>query len=91
MNPHDINDEYIIYESHYPEENIVQHPKEVNDVLHPNQYMNAELMLPKDGAHLQTVKVIGRSKDENGRVIGLFNKNSILNAQIYDVMFPDDQ
>jgi len=89
INAHDINDEDIIYESHYSEENMVKDPKEIDDVLDPNQYMDAEVMLPKDGAHLQAARVIGRCKDKNGRVIGLFNKNPILNTQIYDVMFPD--
>ena len=46
-------------------------------------------MLPKDEVHLQAARVVGRAKDSNGKKIGLFNKNPILNTQVYEVIFPD--
>ena len=34
-------------------------------------------------------KVIGRSKDADGNIIGNYNDNPFLNTMIYDVEFPD--
>ena len=34
-------------------------------------------------------KVLRKSVDENGQVIGSHNKNTLLNTLVYDVMFPD--
>ena len=40
---------------------------------------------------MQSAKVIGRSKDVDGKIIGDYNNNSILNTMIYDVEFPDGE
>lgn len=50
--------------------------------------INAELQLPQ-GEKLQSAKVIGRSKDIDGNIIGTYDHNPILNTMIYDVEFPD--
>ena len=34
-------------------------------------------------------KVLRKSVDENGKVIGAHNKNTLLNTLVYDVEFPD--
>ena len=50
--------------------------------------INAEVMLP-NGHSQQMAKVIRRSVDSEGRVVGEFNDNPILNSLVYDVEFPD--
>ena len=52
-------------------------------------YINAEVLLPKDGEHMQAARVIEQARDEDGDVIGDYNVNPILNTRVYDVMFPD--
>ena len=54
-----------------------------------DQYLHAEVLLPKDGKHMQAAQVIGRSTDDNGIPIGEYDANPILNSRVYDVMFPD--
>lgn len=63
--------------------------EEVDKITDLEVFLDAEVMLPKDGQHLQAGRVIGRSKDANGKTIGLFNANPIINTQVYDVIFPD--
>ena len=50
--------------------------------------INAELRLPQ-GENLEHAKVIGRSKDINGEIVGVYDNNPMLNTMIYDVEFPD--
>ena len=50
--------------------------------------INAEILLPQ-GEERVLAKVLRRSVDENGRVIGQFNDNPILNTLVYDVELPD--
>ena len=53
-------------------------------------WINAELNLPQ-GEEMRKAKVIGRSKNKNGEVIGTYDANPILNTTIYDVEFPDGE
>ena len=55
-----------------------------------DQWINAELNLPQ-GEELRKAKVIGRTTDENGRVIGTYDQNPFLNTTIYNVQFPDGE
>ena len=50
--------------------------------------VNAEVLLPQ-GEELQLAKVVGQSFDANGKVIGRFDENPLLNSLVYDVRFPD--
>merc|ERR1712110_155262 len=50
--------------------------------------INAEIMLPQ-GEEQVLAKVLRRSVDENGRVIGQFNENPILNTLVYECELPD--
>jgi hypothetical protein len=50
--------------------------------------INAEVLLPQ-GEEMQMAKVIGRSLDAEGKVIGNFEENILLNTLVYDVEFPD--
>lgn len=62
---------------------------EIDDLVDPDLYFDAEVMLPKDGAHMQAARVIGQSRDKDGNTFGEFNQNPILNTKVYDVLFPD--
>ena len=50
--------------------------------------INAELSLSQ-GELMQPAKVIGRSKDEHGKIVGTYDTNPLLNTLVYDVEFPD--
>ena len=52
-------------------------------------YIDAEVMLPKDGERMQTARVIGQARDKEGKTIGTFNQNPIVYTKIYSIMFPD--
>ncbi len=53
-------------------------------------WIHAEVCLPQ-GEKLKSAKVIGRSKDSDGNVVGNYNENPHLNAMTYDVEFPDGE
>ena len=55
----------------------------VTDVL-----INSEVLLPH-GEDLQMAKVLGRTLDKQGRVVGNPDDNPLLNTLMYDVEFPD--
>ena len=50
--------------------------------------MNAEVLLPQ-GGEKRLAKVIKRSVDLDGKVIGNYNELLVLNTILYDVKFPD--
>ena len=52
-------------------------------------YLNAEVLLPQNGAHMRSAKVIGRAKDFDGMDISSYNPNPLLDTRVYNVMFPD--
>ena len=81
-------DIYELYESHYEDE-LREDTLEVDEVNDHELFIDTEVMLPKDGLHLQAARVIGRSKDKMGNKIGHYSANPILNTQIYDVLYPD--
>ena len=54
-----------------------------------DEYLNAEVVLPKDGEYMQAARVIGRATNSDGNPVGTYDKNPILNTQVYDVMLPD--
>ena len=47
-----------------------------------------EVLLPH-GEGLQLAKVVRRSLDENGKLVGSYSDNPILNSLLYEVEFPD--
>ena len=53
-----------------------------------DHWINAELNLPQ-GEHMKRAKVIGRSTDADGNVIGQYDQNPVLNSMTYDVEFSD--
>ena len=50
--------------------------------------MNDEVLLPQ-GEEKRLAKVIKRSVDSDGKVIGNYNALKMLNTRLYDVKFPD--
>ena len=55
-----------------------------------DRLIHAELNLPQ-GENLRNAKVVGRTQDSDGKPIGTYDDNPILNSMIYDVEFPDGE
>ena len=53
-------------------------------------WIHAEVNLPQ-GENFQSAKVIGRSKDKDGNIVGTYDNNPHLNTMVYDVEFPDGE
>ena len=88
-------EEFIAYEDEdeeprlVPEADIVDAAgKPVNQQSTTDVLLNAELLLPH-GESQQLAKVVRRAVDQDGKVIGSFNENPILNTLVYEVEFPD--
>ena len=94
--PEDANDfEYIPYE----DEVEISAPTPAADLFDASgkpvdrqsmtdMLINAEVLLPQ-GEEMQMAKVVRRTVDENGKLIGTFDKNPVLNSMIYECEFPD--
>ena len=52
--------------------------------------VNAELLLPQ-GESMAMAKVVRRAVDDDGRLVGTYNENPVLNTLVYEVEFPDGQ
>ena len=50
--------------------------------------IHAEVLLPQ-GEDIKSARVIGRSKTNDGTVLGNYDPNPLLNSIVYDVEFPD--
>ena len=62
---------------------------EIDDIGHdPALLKDAEVILPHRD-NLETATVLGRSKDKEGKYIGTYNQNPIVDTTVYDVMFED--
>ena len=53
-----------------------------------DKYLNAEVLLPQDGEHLQAARVLKRPLDSAGNSKGTNNVNPMLDIRIYDVISP---
>ena len=62
---------------------------EADSFLDYDKYINSEVLLPKDGEHMMSAKVIQCHTDDNGKALGKYSTNPILDTQVYHVMFPD--
>ena len=54
-----------------------------------DKYINAEVILPRDGERFQSARVVRRSTNADGSSIGTSNNNPIIDTRIYEVMFND--
>ena len=52
-----------------------------------NKYLNAEVLLPQDGEHLQAARVLKRSLDSAENLKGENHSNPMLDTRIYDGFF----
>ena len=78
---------YELYEGLYGEgESTVP---DVDNIVDYDLYIDAEVMLPKDGQHMQTARAVGQARGSSGHSMGTYNQNPILNKQVYAVVFPD--
>ena len=50
--------------------------------------MNSEVILPQ-GEEKRLAKVIKRSVDSDGKIIGNYNEIPVLKTMLYDVQLPD--
>ena len=55
-----------------------------------DQLIHAKIVLPQ-GDKLQTAKVIGRTVEPEGHIVGTYHENPIMNNIVYDVKFPDGE
>jgi len=62
---------------------------EADDIETYDEYINSEVLLPREGEHMQVARILKRSTNDNGALIGNANKNPILDTRVYDVMYPD--
>ena len=93
VSPGEIEPDDIVYETYegwYPDEKPINPLPEADDIPDTyDVYIDAEVLLPQDGKHLQAARVIGRAKDANGKLFGTYHQNPMLNTNVYEVMFPD--
>ena len=87
LSPGEEEDIYEPYEGLYDEGTSTL--PDVDDIPDYDLYIDAEVMLPQNGEHMQAARVIGQSVGKDGKTFGTFNQNPIMNTKIYDVMFPD--
>ena len=62
---------------------------EADDIADYDRYIESEVLLPRNGAEMSSAKVVRRVKDKDGKVVGSYHNNPILDTRVYDVMFPD--
>jgi hypothetical protein len=55
-----------------------------------DRLIRAELYLPQ-GEDMKAAKVVGRTKDEDGNIIGTYDHDPMLNSMVYDIEFPDGE
>ncbi|KAL7538844.1 hypothetical protein ACHAXR_009411 [Thalassiosira sp. AJA248-18] len=93
-NPQDGDDLVAYYDDEetpaaLPEADLVDATgKPINQQSVSDLLINAEVLLPQ-GEDMQMAKVVRRAVDEDGKLIGTFNDNPVLNSMIYDLEFPD--
>lgn len=71
-----------------PEDPVDATGRAVNEKPFTDVLIHAEVLLPQ-GEKIKSAKVIGRSKDDDGKVLGTYDSNPLLNSIVYDVEFPD--
>ena len=62
---------------------------DVDYYLDFDAFVNAEVLLPKNGDVMMAAKVLGQLTNADGIPIGVYDSNPMMNTRVYDVMFPD--
>ena len=78
--------EFSVYEDGSSKEMEMPEVDELEDL---DRMLGMELMLPQDGIDMRTGRVIGRVTDRDGRPVGKYDKDPLLDTRIYDVEFAD--
>ena len=82
--------EPVVHDIHTENDDMDDHTMpEADSFQDYDEYINNEVLLPKNGEHMMAAKVIRRTKNDDGETQGSHNSNPILDTRIYDVMFPD--
>ena len=55
-----------------------------------DRLINSEVLLPQ-GRRIRSAKVLKRTEDDAGELVGTYSDNPMLNTCTYDVMFPDGE
>ena len=63
---------------------------EAGDIVDYDRYIESEVLLPRNGKEMSSVKVVSPVKDKYGKVKCTYNKNPILDTRVYNVMFPNE-
>ena len=53
--------------------------------------VGSKVMIPRDGFNYVTAKVVKRSRDREGNLIGRSNDNPSLDSAVYDLEFPNGE
>jgi hypothetical protein len=62
---------------------------DVDDHDNYDEYINMEVLLPREGGATQPGKIIRRTIGDDGETIGKESQHPLLDTRIYDVEFPD--
>ncbi len=80
----------VVHDIHTDDDAMEDHTMpEADSFPDYDEYINNEVLLPRDGEHMMAAKVIQRTKSDDGKIQGSHNRNPILDTRVYDVMFPD--
>ena len=72
------------------DESVVRTPELILDAdsfKYFDEYINSELMLAKEREGMLDARLVRRSLGPDGKVVGYFNHNKMLDTRIYDIMF----
>ena len=74
----------------YVENEGIEEPTtpEADAIADYDRYIKSELLLPRNGKEMSSAEVVSRVKDKNGKLKGTYNKNTIIDTRVYDIMFP---
>ena len=84
----DEHNDFIPYEGLYGESTYVL-PEDDGIDINNDLLINAKVLLPKNGSEMQAARVKERVKDEDGKYIGTYHDNPILDTRLFSVEFLD--
>ena len=63
--------------------------QEADEIPDYDRHIATKVSIPKDGHNFATGRVVKRSRDENGELIGKSHSNPLLDTAMYEVEFED--
>ena len=64
-------------------------PQEADEIPDCDRHIATKVSIPKDGHTFATERVVKRSRDENGELVGKSHSNPLLDTAMYEVEFED--